>query len=52
MGTTAINNGTTRWFAARYSVNGAWIFGASNGSLYIIYVNFRLRTQAVALLDI
>ena len=52
MGTTAINNGTYRWFAARYNVNYAWLFSASYGSLYNYYVNVRNRTQAVALLNI
>jgi hypothetical protein len=52
MGTTAINNGTGRWFAERYNVYGAWIFIAGNGSLDGIGVNGAYRSQAVALLKL
>ena len=52
MGTTAINNGTGRWFAERYSVYGARKFDGSSGTLYYTGVAFRYRAQAVTLLDI
>ena len=52
MGTTAINNSTSRWFAARYNVNGAWIFNGNSGRLDYNYVNGAYRCQAVALLGI
>lgn len=52
MGTTAINNSTHRWFAARYGVYGAWFFRAVSGYLHYYDVTGRLRTQAVALLNI
>jgi hypothetical protein len=52
MGTTAINNGTGRWFAERYSVNNARSFGGSNGYLDGYYVYHTGRVQAVTLLDI
>jgi hypothetical protein len=52
MGTTAINNSTTRWFAQRCNVHSAWIFYGSFGFLYSGGVNSTYRCQAVALLDI
>lgn len=52
MGTTAINNGTNRWFAQRCNVNHAFIFGGYNGNLYGGYVSNTYRCQAVALLEI
>lgn len=52
MGTTAVNNGTYRWFATRYSVFSAFIFYGSNGYLNNYTVNNSLRSQAVALLEI
>ena len=52
MGTTAVNNSATRWFAQRYNVNGAWIFDGYNGNLNYTYVNYTIRCQAVALLEI
>ena len=52
MGTTAINNGTDRWFAERYNVYGARVFGGNSGSLNGTGVHYRLRAQAVTLLDI
>jgi hypothetical protein len=52
MGTTAINNSTNRWFAQRYSVSYAWLFGGYNGNLGYNYVNYSFRCQAVALLEI
>jgi nitrite reductase/ring-hydroxylating ferredoxin subunit len=52
MGTTAINNGTDRWFAERCNVNNAWFFVGSGGFLYDYIVFNRLRCQAVALLEI
>jgi hypothetical protein len=52
MGTTAVNNSTGRWFATRYGVNNAYIFGGSNGYLSNPGVYSGLRSQAVALLEI
>ena len=52
MGTTAINNSTHRWFAARYNVVGAWLFNGYGGFLYSYGVNSAYRCQAVALLEI
>ena len=52
MGTTAINNSTYRWFAERYNVYYAWIFGGDNGYLNNTNVNYAFRCQAVALLKI
>ena len=53
MGTTAINNSTTRWFAERYNVNNAWLFGGTYGTLnFTDSVNSAFRCQAVALLKI
>jgi hypothetical protein len=52
MGTTAINNGTSRWFAERYNVYAARFFDGYNGFLYVTGVYDRLRVQAVTLLDI
>ncbi len=52
MGTAAINNGTYRWFAERYSVSHAWIFNGNHGSLNSYNVNYAIRAQAVALLEI
>ena len=53
MGTTSINNSTTRWFAQRYNVNYAWIFYGPYGYLdYYRVVNNSYRCQAVALLKI
>ena len=51
MGTTAVNNSTSRWFAQRCSVTGAWLFNGYYGSLgYSVTGSF--RCQAVALLTI
>ena len=52
MGTTAINNSTYRWWAERYAVNYAWIFGGNNGALNYNHVNYAIRAQAVALLKL
>lgn len=52
MGTTAINNGTYRWFAERYNVYNARIFNGYYGFLNYINVHYRFRVQAVTLLDI
>ena len=52
MGTIAINNSTGRWFAQRYGVSSAWLFGGGYGSLNNISVYGALRCQAVALLKI
>ena len=52
MGTIAINNSTTRWFAERYSVNYAWFFNGYSGYLFSYYVIDAYRCQAVALLEI
>jgi hypothetical protein len=52
MGTTAVNNSTHRWFATRYNVNDAWLFGGYDGILGYTNVNYALRSQAVALLEI
>ena len=43
---------TNRWFAQRYNVNNAWFFGGYDGYLTGTYVNYTLRCQAVALLEI
>lgn len=52
MGTTAINNSTSRWFATRYTVYGAWLFSGISGELAGTGVDYALRSQAVALLEI
>ena len=52
MGTTAINNSTSRWFAQRYGVLDAWLFHGDIGILYSSYVYSTYRCQAVALLGI
>ena len=52
MGTTAINNSTTRWFAQRYHVYSAWLFHGYLGALNSTTVPSTLRAQAVALLEI
>lgn len=52
MGTTAINNATSRWFAERYIVSVARFFYGTSGTLYYNYVNYRVRAQAVTLLTI
>jgi hypothetical protein len=52
MGTTAINNGTYRWFAERYSVYYARYFNGDSGNLSLYNVYGRNRAQAVTLLDI
>ena len=49
MGTTAITNATTRWFAERYSATGAWDFGATGGALSNNTVYNSHRCQAVTL---
>jgi hypothetical protein len=52
MGTTAINNSTGRWWAERYSVYVALVFGGNDGDLTGSYVNYVYRAQAVALLKL
>ena len=52
MGTTAINNSTYRWFAQRYNVYYAWLFGGGSGYLNSYGVYLAYRVQAVALLEI
>jgi hypothetical protein len=52
MGTTTINNSTTRWFAQRYAVDIAWFFNGYYGFLNNYNVNDAFRCQAVALLEI
>ena len=52
MGTTAVNNSTYRWFAQRYTVNGAWYFSGGYGYLGNTNVTGSYRCQAVALLTI
>ena len=52
MGTTAITNSTSRWFAQRYHVNNAWYFSGYNGILNYGSVTYGSRAQAVALLEI
>jgi len=52
MGTTAINNSTTRWFAQRCNVYTAWFFDGSYGLLGYGNVYNTYRCQAVALLEI
>lgn len=50
MGTTAINNGTSRWCAERYGVYGARMFNGYHGNLDYHNVANRPRVQPVALL--
>ena len=52
MGTTAINNSTGRWFAARFNVYNAWFFNAYHGKLGNGTVHGTSRCQSVALLVI
>lgn len=52
MGTTSINNATSRWFAERGSVYTARYFYGTYGFLNIIGVNYSVRVQAVALLNL
>lgn len=53
MGTTAINNGSHRWFAQSYNVNSALFFSGNYGTLfYTGVVGYSFRCQAVALLEI
>jgi hypothetical protein len=52
MGTTAINNGATRWFAERCSAYHARIFSGGAGYLDYTGVYNAFRVQAVTLLDI
>ena len=52
MGTTAINNSTSWWFAQRSGVITAWFFNGSTGSLTYTFVYNSFRCQAVALLEI
>ena len=52
MGTTAVNNSTTRWFAERYGVYYAWIFYGTYGTLNTNGAFNALRCQAVTLLNI
>ena len=52
MGTAAINNGTSRWFAQRCSVYDAWFFDGNFGTLDSYTVHTTFRCQAVALLEI
>ena len=50
-GGSAPNNGTTRWFAQRYSRGSAWDFNGSYGVLYSTSVTYTFTVQAVALLE-
>jgi len=52
MGTTAINNSTTRWWAERCNVYTAWLFGGNGGNLNNGDVLYAPRAQAVALLKL
>lgn len=52
MGTTAINNSTTRWCAQRCSASHAWLFYGTGGTLSSTAVTNSFRAQAVALLEI
>ena len=52
MGTTAINNSTTRWWAERCSVYSAWFFHGNYGILGSNTVLYTNRCQSVALLEI
>ena len=52
MGTTAVNNSTSRWFAERYNVYYAWLFNGYYGYLTNNNVYYSVRCQAVALLEI
>lgn len=52
MGTTAINDSASRWFAQRYNVITAWFFYGNYGTLNYDIVNRAYRAQAVALLNI
>jgi hypothetical protein len=51
MGKSTISNGTSRWFAQRYTVSNAWLFGGTNGTLnHNTDVNGAFRARALALL--
>ena len=52
MGTTTIDNSTSRWFAQRSDVNYAWLFNGTYGTLGTVSVYNAYRCQAVALLEI
>ena len=52
MGTTAINNSTSRWVAQRSNVSSAWFFNGNGGFLGHTNVSYAYRCQAVALLEI
>jgi hypothetical protein len=52
MGTTAVNNSTTRWFSQRSYVTSAWYFLGNYGTLFSSSVHGGYRCQAVTLLSI
>jgi hypothetical protein len=52
MGTTAINNSTSRWWAERCNVYFAWFFNGGSGNLSSGNVYNAYRAQAVALLKL
>ena len=52
MGIPTISNGSSRWFAQRYSAPYAWYFGGSYGNLGSANVHSAILSQAVALYKI
>jgi len=49
MGAEEIDFSEDTWFAQRYSVFSAWIFGGSSGTLYTKHVDGAYRARALAL---
>jgi len=49
-GKVTLANSSYRWFAERYSVNGAWIFSGANRNLIYGNVSYASQVGAVALL--
>ena len=50
IGVTQISISTYRWFAERYTVNGAWFYNGGSGSLNLSNVNYGFQVGAVTLL--
>ena len=50
MGVTQISISTARWFAERYNVNDAWLYGGSSGYLSYYNVYYGIQVGAVTLL--
>lgn len=49
-GKVTLANSSTRWFAERFNVNGAWLFYGTNRSLNSTYVPITFQVGAIALL--